>query len=542
VTSTFAFFTWRTFRNRIVYRLTRLKEIRYLLGTILGAAYFGFILTRNSPGRGFARMNEDILSVFGLFALILPWILPQLSSLAFSEAELHFVIGGPVSRTRILFYKLIQAQPQVLVAVLVAAFLRFPNGLYIGFWVAYCLATMYTTFVAVVRQWLNDRGISSFVISLIAILALGGAGWAAVLYGRADPVPWDDPKIRAALFVPRILAALIAAKTPLDLAMAIGPALLLFAVLFFVSATIPIHFNDLVMTASERVTRFRASMQQQPGTSVSFRRLTAPFRLKEGGPPEMAIVWKNTIAIMRVAFSGVLLVFVLSAMFLAGALLFPFPELKAMCAGFAIGTAVVFPLVGSMIFKQDYRLDVTRADVMKTWPIPGERLIAAEIAAPLATIAVLEIVLILNAIVTALIAGERVRRFVSAEAMVIALLFAVPIVAMQLCLRNSMAVLFPGWGFRSREEQRGFVAMGQQLLMGIINLVTLALFLFPAFVVSVAGLWIAAQFGASSPAILAAVTMPAVLVLCGEVWLVIKLLGSQIDKLDLGTDLEPAAI
>lgn len=542
MTQTFVFLTLRTFRNRIVYRLRRFKEIRYLLGAIIGGAYFLFLITRGGGKPPFLRMDENFFAIIGLFALLLPWIFTNLSSLAFSEAELHFVIGGPVSRPRVLLYKFIQAQPQVIIAVLVAAFLGVPTGGYVGFWFAYCLFSMYTTFVAVVRQWLNDRGIGTFWISLAAILAACGAGFAVWVFAHTEPPGLEYPAFSAMLFVPRIFARLLYVKSVAELAMAIVPAVLLFALLFFVASTIRIHFNDLVMTASERVTRFRARMERQPGTEVSFRRLGAPFRLREGAPPEMAIVWKNTTAIVRMAFSSILFVFVMSALFLAGAMIWEDQKLKEMCAWFALGSAAVFPVFGSMFFKQDYRLEVTRADVMKTWPITGERLMAAEVAAPLLTISVLELILIVNAAVTSLIAGGRAAKFASPQLLSIVLLVAVPICAMQICLRNSMPVLFPGWGFRTREEQRGFIAMGQQILMTIINLVTLSLFLFPAFVVSAVGLWIAAWFNADSPAILAAATMPAVFLLMGEVWLVIKVLGAQIDKLDVGKDLEPAAL
>ena len=348
----------------------------------------------------------------------------------------------------------------------------------------------------------------------------------------------------ALVFVPRIFSAVLFAKTPLAIATAALPVLLLGAALFFLSSSIRIRFDELVMTASERVTKFRARMQRQPGTDVSFRRLSAPFRLAEGATPEMAILWKNSIAILRMAFSGVLLVIILSALYLAGAVLFrgEYAPLKPMCAVFALVTAGAFPLFGSMIFKQDYRMDVTRIDVVKTWPITGERLIASEIAAPLVVVSVLELILLANAAATSIIAGGRMSKFVTPQILVIVFLFAVPICAMQLCLRNSMAVVFPGWGFRTREEMRGFIAMGQQILMAIINLLTLSLFLAPAAAVSAIGLWVASRFGSDSSLLMAAATMPAVLLLCAEVWVLIKLLGTQIDKLDVGKDLEPAAM
>lgn len=544
MTGPFLFLTLRSLKNRIVYRLRRFREIRYLLGAIIGGAYFVFLFTRGGAARPFTQLSENVVSIFALAGLLLPWILTSFSSLGFSEAELHFVIGGPVSRRRVLLYKFIQALPQILIAVLVAGFLRVPNGGYVGFALAYVVFALYLNFVAVARQWLNERGIATSWIVLVATGAAVAAGWTVAHYATQKPPALEAPVMNALLFVPRVFSGALFARTPVAIATAAAPLLLFGAVLFFVASTIPIQFNELVMTASERVTRFRARMQRRPGEEISFRRLTAPFRLTDGASPEMAIFWKNSIAIVRMALSGIALVFILSALYLAGAMLFDgeYRPLRVMCATFALFTAVAFPLFGSMIFKQDYRMDVTRVDVVKTWPIAGERIIASEIAAPLVVISILQLVLIGNAALTILFAGGRWSRFLTPQQLVIVFLFAVPICAMQLCLRNSMAVVFPGWGFRTREEMRGFIAMGQQILMSIINLLTLSLFLAPAAAVSAVGLFIASRFGSGSALLMAAATMPAVLLLCAEVWVVIRLLGAQLDKLDVAQDLEPAAM
>ena len=50
----------------------------------------------------------------------------------------------------------------------------------------------------------------------------------------------------------------------------------------------------------------------------------------------------------------------------------------------------LFPLFGPNVFANDLRLDMPRLEVLKSYPISGERLIAAEIAAPLLVISILE--------------------------------------------------------------------------------------------------------------------------------------------------------
>jgi hypothetical protein len=544
----FVFLTLRSFKNRLLNRLRRLKEVRYLLGAVIGGGYFFFLFTRGHPGgRAYQRMTTlDMGALLALALLLLAWILPNLSSLAFSEAELHFVIGGPVSRRRVLLYKLVNSQVQILIGILVTTFLGIPNGLFIGLWVAYTTFALYNTFVAIARHRLLELGVRGWWISTAAFAAMIGTAWTVIHFAhRPRPgggSPFDDPMLTPLLFVPRVLARPLFAKTLIDVATSSAVVAAIGVAFFFASSSLRVQFDELVQTASERVTRFRARMQGQPDNQVSFRRLRAPFRLAEGSSPEMAIVWKNFTAIMRMAFSGVITILAFEALFLAGTILWKDPGLKAMCAGFTLATACIFPILGSIMFKQDYRLDVTRADVLKTWPIEGERLIAAEIAAPLVTMSVIELLLIIAAAVATGIAAGSMTKFATPQIIVIALLFATPLCAIQLLLRNAVAVVFPGWGFRSREEQRGFVAMGQRILSAIINLVVLSLFLAPAAAVSAIGLWLAAHFAGDNAAILAGATMPAVFLLAAECWLFVKILGAQYDKLDVGRDLEPMAM
>lgn len=545
----FVFLTLRTFKNRILYRLRKLREVRYLLGALIGGGYFVFLFTRGGGNRSSARGLQEALpdmgSIFALGLLILAWILPNLSSLAFSEPELHFIIGGPVSRRRVLLYKLVNAQVPILIGVAMLSFFGAPNGRFVGLWVSYTVMAIYNTFVAIARQWLIDRGVRSWWITTAGFLVLIAAGTAIFMFSHA-PVkggsPFDDPRLDPLLFVPSLFARPLFAKTPFDIATSSLVVAAIGVGLFFLASTLRIQFEELVMTASERITQFRARMQRQPSERVAFKGLRAPFRLSENTSPELAIVWKNLTAVMRMAFSSIILILLFSAAYLAGAILWEYNEMKSVCAAFAIASAAAFPFFGSMMFKQDYRLDVTRADVLKTWPIAGERLIAAEIAAPLVTMSVLQLLLILNAAVTAAIASGKVTKFASPQVLVVAVLFAIPLCAMQLLLRNAVAVVFPGWGFKTREEQRGFVAFGQRLLGAILNIVGLSVCLAPAAAAFAVGLWISTRLGGDDAAILAAATMPAVFLLAAECWLFVKILGAQYEKLDVGKDLEPAAM
>jgi len=77
--------TLRSFRNRIVSRLKRLRNIRYLISFLVGMAYFWFagwrhLFTARSPFRMGLPPSDlliDFASMVVLMLMILAWALPE---------------------------------------------------------------------------------------------------------------------------------------------------------------------------------------------------------------------------------------------------------------------------------------------------------------------------------------------------------------------------------------------------------------------------------------------------------------------------------
>src|SRR5690349_1685878 len=117
-----------TARNRLRLRLRRLREPRYLLGAIAGAAYLYFsFFARLRTARGGRRragpaapvalasaIGAGISGLGGLALLAiaaLAWILPFESGLlAFSEPEIQFLFPAPVTRRALLLHRMIRSQ------------------------------------------------------------------------------------------------------------------------------------------------------------------------------------------------------------------------------------------------------------------------------------------------------------------------------------------------------------------------------------------------------------------------------------------------
>ncbi|HKO58191.1 MAG TPA: putative ABC exporter domain-containing protein [Thermoanaerobaculia bacterium] len=564
----FAFVTATTFKNRILVRLRRLRNPRYLVSAIAGLAYlwfFAFRHTARAPRPNFGSdLGIDIISIVVLSMMVLVWAFPgQSGGLEFSEAEIQFLFPAPVSRRQLLLYKLMRTLPQLLITTSVMAFIL-RRGNFPGLFLAFATLNIYFMMVALARARLKLRGIGFFWRLFAVIAVLAAISWAVTLdlrgrhldrelatamksqrqarIVRLADTPFHGPVVRTMLFVPRFFSAAAFAKAPGPFAVN-GAALVgLAAVFFLIAGRLNVSFEEASIAASARRTARNAGRRiQQPGTRVMFRRMPPPFRLRDGAGPEMAIFWKNLIAALRISAAWMVGIVVLAAYFAAQIVFSREPGIRLTFATMELFMAAMFPLIGTVWFPQDLRLDLPRIEVLKSYPISGERLVAAEMAAPLVIISLIELLLLgfASTLLHVFDTGGPLAFFASPQYVVVALLFAVPICGAQLVIRNALPVLLPAWAFRSKDEPRGFVMMGQRLLLMLGNLLVLGLALIPAALLFLPALWMAHRFFAGSPVVLAVATVPSVALLVAEVWVGVRFLGAQFDRIDVTNDLDP---
>jgi ABC-2 type transport system permease protein len=578
VTRAFLFVTMRSFRNRIVSRLKRLRNVRYLLSSLVGMAYFWFMGLRrlfegHSPlqrmgGLPASPFFVDLAAVIVLFMLILAWALPKQSAgLAFSEAEIQFLFPAPITRRQLLFYKTLRAQPQVFFSAAVMSFLMFRGAKFIGVWACFIALSVYFTFVALGRARLALLRVG-FLVRLPAIAAVG-AGVAYLLWRAVDLEAFRGVRIRgvgrrlrpghipdlpalihgpvadAILFVPRFFGrAVLPASIPQLLASC--GILLAAALLFFeLAARMNIAVEEASVHASEKSAARRARQgEQRIGKHVTFPRIPPPFRIPARARPEVAIYWKNVTAGLRISSPWLLIMAVCALYFLGQSFYSPEPAVRAVMASLALTLAAVFPLLGSTVFTQDMRLDLPRIELLKSYPISGERLVAAEIAGPLTFVATVELMMLTVAaiILQAAELPAKLDFLASPEFVVIALLLATPVCAAQLLIRNAVPILLPGWAMRAPDEQRGFIVMGQRLLMMAGNLLILLFVLLPGACIVVPGLLIAKLWLHGSMPMVALTTVLAAALLFFEVWLGIRFLGQQFEKIDVTNELDTVAL
>ena len=121
------YITLCTAKNRVLVRLRRLREPRYLIFAIAGAAYLSFaVFMRFGAARRGRRRGEVPPDIFtpsvgalapataGVALLALAavgWVFPARSTLFdFSDAEVHLLFPAPVTRRALLIHRLVRSQ------------------------------------------------------------------------------------------------------------------------------------------------------------------------------------------------------------------------------------------------------------------------------------------------------------------------------------------------------------------------------------------------------------------------------------------------
>lgn len=574
----FVFIATRTFKNRMLSRLRRLRNARYLISFLVAMAYFwfsGFLhLFRHlfRDGSGISQLvvtssafTSDVAALVVLAMMILAWALPeQEAGLKFSEAEINFLFPAPITRRQLLIYKILRQQPQVLISAALISFLGFRRGNFLGLWLSFVVLAIYFTFTALGRARLKLARVG-FLIRLVVVaavvigvshllwtgLAIAGLEDAARAMqphsgrtAKAIELSFHGPLAATILFVPRLFARATLPPNLLQLAIACAALLLFGAILLELALRMNVSFEEASIRASQRRTdRQLRRASHRVGGLVTFPRIPPPFKLSPRSGPMVAIFWKNLTAGLRIASPWLVIMF-LAAMYFAGQAAYSKePAVRGMMGGFTLILAALFPFLGSKVFAQDMRLDLPRIELLKSYPIAGDRLVAAEIAAPMAFVAAVEIMLLTVAAIIMRMAGlpKELAFFATPEFIVIALLFATPLCALQLLIQNAVPILLPGWAMRSPDEQRGFVVMGQRVLMLGGNLLILGVALIPPACILVPAFLIAARWFQGSVALVLVATVPSAAVLVAEVWMGIRVLGSQFEKIDVTNEIDTVA-
>ena len=570
--STLASLTFWQVKNRIRVRLARLKEPRYLIGSIAGIAYLTYFAILRNPGfssgrRGavnFARAAGPLELGTALVLLLLAalvWILPVSGSpIRFSPSEVQFLFPAPISRRQLLQYRLLRAQLGLLFGSAMATLFMRPTSFanswkfVTGLWLILMTSRIYFTGVSLYRNGLRQRGIAGFwkwapiaiaggAAAIVAATinsnwsSLSTAGTPQLFFDGLERITSTGP-VAWILWPFRALTRLPLAVTTTAYAWALPGALVVLIINYLWVLRADTAFEEsAALIAEKRADDTRARVQPSVKGAAA-----TPFRLAPTGRLETAIVWKNLIMVGRYASLRTLAR--LAPMVISLGVL---ASITSRRSGFATVAAVfclvlvaITVLIGPLIARNDLRRDLGNLAMLKAWPLSGATLLRGEILAPAVMVTSIAWLFILGA---ASLAGNL--RGASMQSLIqgrlsyatAALVLAPGIILAELTVLNGLAVLFPAWISTGASRSRGVDALGQRLFTTAGVLLTLVIALVPAAVV--AGLVAGGIYLLSGilVVVLPAIIMTGMLVM--ECLLVVELLGRVLDRTDV-TALSPA--
>ncbi len=583
-------------RNYVIYRIQRLRQPKYLVGTAAAAAYIYFILLRPAgtpraravlaaPGMAGAGPTGMVficagLAALGLLQIAFLWIAPaEKPGLRFSEAEIAFLFPAPVSRKTLIHFRLLSAQLAILfTSCLMALFFNRFGSLggnralhAVAWWVILSLFDLHRAGTNLTLARLRERGkgyalwrgagLATLLIYVALIIASVAAFARAAPPGRlfsgpgglngffpdlmhSHPFSW--------LILPfRIIFAPYFATGIREFALAMVPALALLGLHYYWVSSSQVSFEEGSIALAEKRAALKAAALSGDLSKLSSSKPKArsgPFPLSPTGPVEIAFLWKNLLS-MRSSLLNRRMVLI-SAWILLWLIigLRPFLSHQArggssdvfgpLLVGFSGILAAYTVLLGPQIVRQDLRGDLANADILKTYPIEGWRLAFGELLAPTAilTLALWLSILICAAALDPRGSIEWLTPGVRWAAALCAAVIAPFICMIQLIVPNSIMLLLPGWYQATRTRGGGIELFGQRLIFGFAQLLMALVVAVPA--VLAAGLIIfSAHYYVSLPASLVVATLAVVTIFAGEAAMGLWWLGARFEKFDLSAEI-----
>ncbi len=523
MTGAFLYLTWCSLRNRVTHQIHRSRNPRYALALIIGVAYFYFIFWRNPRHVGsdasFPLISESghLIALSGLFlGAVSMWLLGgDSTALAFTQAEASMLFPAPVSRRQLVAYKLMRGQLPLLfntaiwVMLLGAGHEALPLwARAVGLWALFAVIFLHRLGASLVRTaWAQHglQGLRKNALSLVVFVAiLVGVGvnvlpaiaplrraanldaavsllGATLAAAPARYVLWPFTALLGPVFATSVAAWFAAVP---------GVLVVLAAHVWWVMRTDTAFEEAALAATAARAQRLEAlrSRRRPGGAASAAKRRRAHqgtgamrnpglFALAPVGRPAVAIVWKNLACLRRTTQQRQLITPMLLAV-IAGAA--SGSKLGAYGAVVTAGLVFAFAmlLLGPMMLRGDLRQDLLHLSELKTLPLRGTTIVAAEVLSVSIPLAVIQAVGLVIAAVAAQTGGFYWGSPVMRAAFVLGL---VPLLlafnAASVTVQNGAPILFPGWARLGTTVPGGVEMMGQMILLTGFYILLLALLL-----------------------------------------------------------------
>jgi hypothetical protein len=474
----------------------------------------------------------ELLGALGVMLLVLwIWIFGgDRRALAFTRAEVTWLFPAPLTRRQLIEYKLLRGQFIILFNVFLWTFLLSrgwagaqPWRRAAAIWILLTTLGLHRVGVALFRGSLAEHGSAgvraravtlAIVIALAVVVLLDAASVVPALRGAWDLGPekfFAAAREIASRPVPNFLLLpfrwlirpmLEASWTGWALAMI--PA----------AAILGIHFmwvvrSDAAFEESAAAAALARQSTARGGRGASFTARPIP-RLAATGWPGGALLWKSLAAVVRTSRArvaaygfggGVAAIAVLSVGGTSATLLEIAGWLAAMWAGFLL-------VLGPQWIRNDLRTDLARLAVLRSYPLRGRTVVAAETAGSTTVLTGLQLGLLGIAYLAMWAGGVEDPSLALRSAILAAAVVFLPAINfLAMLIQNGTALLLPGWVRIGPDRPIGIEALGHNILvMAGFLAILLALLLFPAIagggvlvgLEPALGWWAAAPAGAAA--------------------------------------------
>jgi ABC-2 type transport system permease protein len=509
----FGYLAWRSAYNRIARQIRHLRSPRYVAALVFGVVYLWFMVIAQRPATsGGDLADTGWVELVGAIALLgavaWGWIFGvERRVLRFTPAEVTFLFSGPVSRRGLIQFKLLHSQLFILFNALLWTLILSRERLgaspwlrVVSIWVLLTTLSFHRLGASFVRTSLAQHGrlglrhrVVSLVVLGIVLVALtwsignalphlaehtGDSPFAflpALGEAAAQPIP-------AALTYPfRLMVRPLVAGNFAEWLRALWPALVLMVLHYVWVVRSDTAFEETAAAVS--LQRAQALAERKGGRAVTNRvavRVTPPLiRLAPDGWPAGAILWKNLVAVARTRqvrkvglglMIGATVVTILSFK--------PDPMMAGLAGWFAITWAGAMAVIGPQWVRNDLRGDLLKLDLLRSYPLRGWSVVAAEVTASALVLTIIQLSLLLIGYL-AFVGDEFMEPDLSTRTMLLgaALLFLPGMNLLGMLIQNGAALLFPAWVRLGSGGPGGVEALGQNLLMMVVYLALLSLLL-----------------------------------------------------------------
>ncbi|MEO6993401.1 MAG: putative ABC exporter domain-containing protein [Lacunisphaera sp.] len=589
MTSAFLYLQFTSLKNRVTERIRRLKQPKYLVGAIVGVGYFYFFFFRKVIGtsrHGSAHQHAiataanlpaelgPYLTSFGALILFViaavAWIIPSArASLQFTEAEVSFLFPAPITRQRLINFKLLRSQFSILVSTffLILVFRRMsflegnPLMHAIGWWVILSTLSLHFTAASFAREKLLSLGLHpnrrrALALGLLAVVICGSIWWLRSHVAPPTTADFSGPETIVHYFgnvlqsppIGWILAPFALVIRPYFAAdlmaflTALAPALAVMALHYWWVMRADVSFEeasiDQARKQAERITAIRSGNWQGTRDRPKQSR-PAPFPLAARGWVAMAFLWKNLIGLgpfFRIRtwliFAGLIVGFHVWA------------QTTALDHKIYVAISVVslaggawLLVMGPMFMRHNVRLMVTHFDLLKGYPLRGWQVLSGSLISPIVILAAIEWLILLLGAPGVGMSGRGAALasgIIGFGSLGIALILP-PLTGLMLSIPFAATLYFPAWIDNSAARGGGIEVMGQRLIFFAGYFVVLLVALLPAVLCGALAAFIANWLVGTASAVFVS-TVVGSIILGAEFGAMVWWLGERFEHFDLSSE------